>query len=75
MGSAWLVALMTMSWAVVMPGGAVYNPLDRVPTAGVDQDTPVFVVPVTVAVICVLCDELRVALGGLILMLTLLAVS
>jgi hypothetical protein len=66
---------MTTVWAVVIPGGAVYNPLDRVPTAGVDQATPVFVVPVTVAVICVLWDEVRVALGGLILMLTLLATS
>ena len=75
MGSAWLVALITMLWTVVMPGGAVYNPLERVPTAGVDQDTPVLVVPVTVAVIWVLCDELRVAFGGLILMLTLVATS
>ena len=51
--------------------GAVYNPFDRFPTEGfIDQVTPVFVVPVTVAVNCVPWDGVRIALAGLKLMLT-----
>jgi hypothetical protein len=42
-----------------------------VPTAGLtDQVTVVFDVPVTVAVNCWLCDELKDALAGLTLTLT-----
>ena len=52
--------------------GAVYNPLDKLPSEGVmDQVTEVLELPVTVAVNCLLCDAARVALRGLTLTLTL----
>jgi hypothetical protein len=52
--------------------GAVYNPFDKLPIEGVmDQVTEVFALPVTVAVNCLLCDAVRVALEGLTPTLTL----
>jgi|KBSMisStandDraft_5_1062788.scaffolds.fasta_scaffold494584_3 lipoprotein signal peptidase len=74
-GSAWLVAVTVTFCAVFMVAGAVYNPFDRFPSGGVDQFTEVFVEPLTVAVICVLCVGVSVAFGGLMLMLTLSATS
>ena len=75
-GSAWLVALTLTVCPVLMMEGAVYNPFERVPTGlGKDQDTAVSVLPVTVAVNCLLCAGLRDVFAGLMLMLILLAVS
>ena len=68
-GSAMLVAVMVTVCAVLMTEGAVYDPLERLPRDGfMDQATAVFELPVTVAVNCALCEEVRVALGGLMLM-------
>lgn len=48
--SAVLVAVMVTFCELVITEGAVYNPFDKLPTEGdIDQVTPVFVVPVTVA--------------------------
>jgi len=50
-GSAALVAVIVTVCPDVIVDGAVYSPLDRVPTEGdIDQFTVVFVVPLTVAV-------------------------
>jgi len=57
---------------VLITEGAVYNPFDKLPMAGVrDQVTPVFAFPVTVAVNSLLCDAPRVVLEGLTPTLTL----
>ena len=69
--SATLVAVMVTDCAVLITEGAVYNPLDKLPSEGVmDQVTEVFALPVTVAVNCLLCDAVRVAFEGLTLTLT-----
>ena len=71
-----LVAVMVTVCAVLMTEGAVYNPFDRLPTDGlIDQVTAVFELPATVAVNRVLCAGVRVALSGLMLMLTMLGSS
>ena len=71
-GSATLVAVMVMVCRALMAEGAVYNPFDKLPTDGVmDHVTDVFALPVTVAVNCLLCDAVRVALSGLTPTLTL----
>jgi len=45
--------------------GAVYSPLDKLPSAGLmDQVTEVLELPVTLAVNCTLCAGARVAFGG-----------
>ena len=52
--------------------GAVYNPFDRLPTdrrVDMDQVTEAFVLPVTAAVNCWLCEVVRVAVRGLMLTL------
>ena len=75
-GSATLVAVMVTDWAALMVDGAVYIPFKRFPTIGfMDQVTDVFAVPVTVAVNCLACEGYRLALGGVMLMLTLSAAS
>ena len=48
-GFATLVAVNVMFCDVLSETGAVYTPFDRLPTAGVDQVTAVFEVPVTEA--------------------------
>ncbi len=65
-GSTMLVALIVTDWVLVTVDGAVYRPvLDSVPTAGLrDQVTLVFVVPVTVAVNCCVCETERLADAG-----------
>jgi len=69
--SARLVAVMVTDCALLITEGAVYNPFDKLPIEGVmDQATPVFALPVTVAVNSLLCDAVRVALKGLTLTLT-----
>ncbi len=61
--SATLVAVMVIDCAELITEGAVYHPFDKVPTEGVmDQVTDVFALPVTVAVNCLVCDAVRVAL-------------
>ena len=46
--------------------GAVYNPFTRLPIEGfMDQVTEEFALPVTVAVNCLVCDAVRVAVEGL----------
>ena len=63
---------MVTDCAELITEGAVYNPFDKLPTAGVlDQVTDVFALPVTVAVNCVLCDAVRVEFEGLMPTLTL----
>jgi len=70
--STTLVAVIVTDWALLITVGAVYNPFDKLPIAGVmDQATPVFALPVTAAVNSLLCDAVRVALKGLTLTLTL----
>jgi hypothetical protein len=70
-GSATLVAVTVTACAALIREGAVYNPFNKLPNEGVmDQFTDVFELPVTVAVNCLLCDAVRVADNGLILMLT-----
>ena len=65
-GSATLVAVMVTVCEELIEAGAVYRPLTSVPTAGfIDQVTAVFVLPVTVAVNCEVCEAARFALGGL----------
>jgi hypothetical protein len=55
--SATLVAVTVTVCAPAILPGAVYSPLDTVPTTGlIDQFTAVFDVPVTVAVNCCVCD-------------------
>jgi hypothetical protein len=69
--SAMLVAVMVTNRGPLITEGAVYNPFDKLPIEGVmDQVTEVFVLPVTVAVNCLLCDTARVAFAGLTLTLT-----
>ena len=69
--SATLVAVMVTDGEELAMAGAVYSPLDRVPTEGVmDQVTAVLELPVTLAVNCRLCAGASVALEGLKLMLT-----
>ena len=64
--SATLVAVMVTDCAVLITEGAVYNPFDKLPSEGVmDQVTEVLELPVTVAVNCLLCDAVRLALRGL----------
>jgi hypothetical protein len=64
--SATLVAVMVTVCEPLITEGAVYNPFDKLPIEGVmDQATPVFALPVTVAVNSLLCDAVRVALKGL----------
>jgi len=65
-GSATLVAVTVTVCEVVTVDGAVYSPaVLRVPTAGLnDQFTAVFVVPVTVAVNCCVCEAVRSAVAG-----------
>ena len=64
-GSATLVAVIVTACAVLIREGAVYNPFNRVPNAGVmDQFTDVFELPVTVAVNCLDWEAVRVALEG-----------
>jgi hypothetical protein len=64
--SATLVAVIVIDCVVLIEDGAVYKPLERVPTEGLkDQVTEVFALPVTVAANWVLCDAVRVALKGL----------
>ena len=64
-GSTTLAAVMVTSCVALTVEGAVYDPLVRVPTDGVmAQFTPVFVVPVTVAVNCRPCDGVRVDVEG-----------
>ena len=61
---------MMIDCEAVITEGAVYNPFDRLPTDGfMDQVTEVFVLPVTVAVNCLVCDAARDALRGLTLTL------
>ena len=70
--SATLVAVMVTDCAVLITEGAVYKPFDKFPSEGVmDQVTEVLELPVTVAVNCLLCDAVRVALEGLTPTLTL----
>src|SRR5438477_4262243 len=70
--SATLVAVIVTDCAPLITEGAVYNPFDKLPIEGVmDQATPVFALPVTVAANSLLCDAVRVALKGLTLTLTL----
>lgn len=70
-GSATLVAVMVTVCGELIEAGAVYRPLTSVPTAGfIDQVTAVFVLPVTVAVNCEVCEADRFALGGLSATLT-----
>lgn len=70
-GSATLVAVIVTACAELISEGAVYKPFNKLPNEGVmDQFTDVFELPVTVAVNCLLCDAVRVADNGLILMLT-----
>ena len=65
-GSAALVAVIVTDCADLITEGAVYKPFDRVPRAGLmDQTTEVLILPPTVAVNCLLCDAVRVALEGL----------
>ena len=71
-GSATLVAVTVTDCAALIAEGAMYNPFDKLPSDGVmDQVTAVLELPVTVAVNCTLCVGASVALGGLMLMLTL----
>ena len=71
-GSATLVAVMVTVCEELITDGAVYNPFDKVPTAGfMVQVTAVFTLPVTVAVNCTVCAGVSVALEGLVLMLML----
>ena len=72
-GSTTLAAVMVRVCGVVMAEGAAYDPFDdRVPTDGViDQVTPVFVVPITVAVKILPCEGVRVDVKGVRLTLTL----
>lgn len=69
MGSATLVAVMVTDFDLLIEEGAVYSPFDKLPNdAGfMDQVTAVFPVLLTVAVNCVVCDEVRVAVKGLTL--------
>jgi len=70
-GSAWLVAVMVTVCATLIEAGAVYVPFDSLPTEGfIDQVTAVFVLPVTVAVNCCVCEAAIVAFAGLTVMLT-----
>jgi hypothetical protein len=49
-GSAALAAVTVTVWAEAIVAGALYTPLDKVPTDGdIDQFTPVLLDPVTVA--------------------------
>jgi hypothetical protein len=70
--SAALVAVIVTVWAVLMLAGAVYRPLpDSVPTAGLKlQETAVFVLPVTLAVNCFVCEAVKLAVSGVIPTLT-----
>jgi hypothetical protein len=65
-GSAWLVAVTVTVCCVVMLEGAVYSPVVLMePTSGlIDQVTAVFVVPVTAAVNCCVCDGPRLTVVG-----------
>ena len=65
-GSATLVAVIVTDCAELITEGAVYKPFDRLPTEGhIDQVTPVFALPVTVAVNCLFWDAARLVLEGL----------
>jgi len=61
--SAELVAL-TLTVVVTVTAGAVNNPEEDIVPAVVFQVTPVFLVPVTVAVNCCVPPEVTVAVGG-----------
>ena len=66
-GSCTLVAVTVTVCGLPSVAGAVYRPpLEIVPTAGLtDHVTAVFVVPVTVAVNCCVCDGVKLAVDGL----------
>ena len=65
-GSATLVAVTVTVWGVVIAAGAVYRPLEIVPTAGAKlQLTPGLVVPPTVAIKREVCDAARETDAGL----------
>jgi hypothetical protein len=72
-GSATLVAVMVTNFELLIVEGAVYSPFDKVPIDGelMDQVTAVFELPATVAVNCVVWEAARMAVSGLMLMLTL----
>lgn len=75
-GFATLAAVMVTNSEDVMVPGAVYNPSDKVPNRGSrDHVTPVFWLPVTVAVNCVAVDGVRDAVDGSKLTLTASATS
>jgi hypothetical protein len=63
------VAVMVIDFELLIEEGAVYNPFDKLPNEGgfMDQVTAVFPVLITVAVNCLVCEALRVAVKGLIL--------
>lgn len=65
-GSATLVAVIVIDLNLLIEEGAVYNPFDKLPKdAGFrDHVTAVFPVLVTVAVNCVVCEAVRVATKG-----------
>jgi hypothetical protein len=64
--SARLVAVKVTFCAVAIVAGAVYKPaLETEPGPLRDQDTPVLLDPVTVAVNCCVCEAVRLTLEGL----------
>jgi len=72
LASATLVAVTVISRELLITAGAVYNPFTKVPIAGViDQVTPVFALPVTVAENCEVWDAVRLALCGFTFTMTL----
>ena len=71
-----LVAVMVTTCEESTAAGAVYNPLDKLPTDGVmDQFTPVSELPVTIAANCKRCTGASTAVAGLMLTLTLVGRS
>ena len=69
--SATLVAVIVTDCALLIEDGAVYKPLESVPTEGfMDQVTEVLALPVTTAENCLLCEAVRFAVKGLTLTLT-----
>jgi hypothetical protein len=69
--SAALVALTVTVWAEAIVAGAVYTPLDNVPTDGdMDQVTLVLVDPVTLAFKVVDCPPVREAEAGVMVIAT-----
>jgi hypothetical protein len=75
-GSARLVAVTVTDCVELAVAGAVYSPLDRLPTEGVmDQVTALLELPVTLALNCRLCVGASVAFEGSRLTLTPAGVS